>query len=97
MGQGSFTTLPLILRKSLMPTGRSGRSCRRPGTKTFGNPDTAPQTSASNSVHGYFRALRIAGAQARRVLLDAAAANGTPVGELSTGRAWSCTRLPTGA
>ena len=36
-------------------------------------------------MHGYFHALRIAGAQARRVLLDAAAAKwNVPVGELST-------------
>src|SRR5207249_7820546 len=43
------------------------------------------QTSASNSVHGYFRALRIAGAQARRVLIDAVAAKwNVPVGELAT-------------
>ena len=55
--------------------------------KKFGNPayDYTFQTSASASVHGYFTPLRLAGAQARRVLLDAVAAKwNVPVGELST-------------
>jgi len=44
----------------------------------YGNPlNGAFQTSASASVNGYFRPLRIAGAQARRVLIDEVAANGT--------------------
>ena len=43
------------------------------------------QTSASASVRGYFKPARIAGAQARRVLLDAVAAKwNVPVGELAT-------------
>ena len=55
--------------------------------KKYGNPgyDDTFQTSASASVRGYFKPMRIAGAQARRVLLDAVAAKwGVPVGELST-------------
>src|SRR5206468_9674099 len=55
--------------------------------KKYGNPDYGGnfQTSASASVHGYFKALRMAGAQARRVLLDAVAAKwDVPVGELAT-------------
>src|SRR6266571_5160534 len=40
---------------------------------------------AAEMVHGYFKALRIAGAQARRVLLDAIAAKwNVPTAELST-------------
>ena len=67
-----------------MPTGQ--RLSQSWDEKKYGNPDNnAFQTSASNSVHGYFHALRIAGAQARRVLLDAVAARwNVPVGELST-------------
>jgi len=56
------------------------------------------QTSASASVRGYFKPLRIAGAQARRVLLDAVAAKwNVPVGELSTEPASWCTRGRGGA
>ena len=53
--------------------------------KKHGNPAYGGsfQTSASASVHGYFKGLRIAGAQARRVLLDAAAAKwNVPVAEI---------------
>jgi len=89
MGQGSFTTLPLIIAEELdadwskvrpvFPTDWDGRK--------FGNPayDYAFQTSASASVHGYFTPLRLAGAQARRVMLDAVAVKwNVPVAELST-------------
>jgi isoquinoline 1-oxidoreductase beta subunit len=89
MGQGSFTTLPIIFAEELdadwtkvkpvFPTDWDD--------KKFGNPayDYTFQTSASASVRGYFTPLRIAGAQARRVLLDAVAAKwAVPVGELST-------------
>src|SRR5947208_5202771 len=88
MGQGSFTTLPLILAEELDADWSKVKPVLPPvwDEKTYGNPDNnAFQTSASNSVHGYFHALRIAGAQARRVLLDAVAARwNVPVGELST-------------
>src|SRR2546423_3930150 len=88
MGQGSFTTLPLILAEELDADWSKVKPVLPPAwdEKKYGNPDNnAFQTSASNSVHGYFHALRIAGAQARRVLLDAVAARwNVPVGELST-------------
>jgi isoquinoline 1-oxidoreductase subunit beta len=88
MGQGSFTTLPLILAEELDADWAKVKPVLPPAwdEKKYGNPDNnAFQTSASNSVHGYFHALRIAGAQARRVLLDAVAAKwNVPVGELST-------------
>jgi isoquinoline 1-oxidoreductase subunit beta len=88
MGQGSFTTLPLILAEELDADWSKVKPILPPAwnEKNFGNPDNGTfQTSASNSVHGYFHALRIAGAQARRVLLNAAAAKwNVPVGELST-------------
>src|SRR5438876_10737291 len=77
MGQGSFTTLPLIIAEELDADWSKVKPVLPPAwdEKKYGNPDNnAFQTSASNSVHGYFHALRIAGAQARRVLLDAVAA-----------------------
>jgi isoquinoline 1-oxidoreductase subunit beta len=89
LGQGSFTTLPLIIAEELdadwakikpvFPTNWDD--------KKYGNPayNYTFQTSASASVNGYFTSLRIAGAQARRVLLDAAAAHwAVPVDELAT-------------
>jgi isoquinoline 1-oxidoreductase beta subunit len=89
MGQGSFTTLPLILAEELDADWSKVKPVLPPAwnDKAYGNPayGSTFQTSASASVHGYFKALRIAGAQARRVLLDAVAAKwNVPVGELST-------------
>jgi isoquinoline 1-oxidoreductase subunit beta len=89
MGQGSFTTLPLIIAEELDADWSKVKPILPPAwdDKAYGNPAYGGtfQTSASASVHGYFKALRIAGAQARRVLLDAAAAKwNVPVGELST-------------
>src|SRR5882724_1720443 len=89
MGQGSFTTLPLIIAEELDADWAKVKPILPPAwdDKKYGNPayGSTFQTSASASVHGYFKALRIAGAQARRVLLDAAAAKwNVPVGELST-------------
>jgi isoquinoline 1-oxidoreductase beta subunit len=89
MGQGSFTSLPVIIAEELdadwamvKPVFPSDWD-----DKKYGNPgyNYTFQTSASASVTGYFTSLRMAGAQARRVLLDAVAAKWTvPVGELST-------------
>src|SRR6202140_4270969 len=89
MGQGSFTSLPVIIAEEL----DADWSKVRPDfptewdDKKFGNPgyNYTFQTSASASVTGYFTSLRLAGAQARRVLLDAVAAKWVvPVGELAT-------------
>src|ERR1700722_13100329 len=89
LGQGSFTTLPLIVAEELDADWSKVTPIQPPAwdEKKYGHPDYGGtfQTSASASVHGYFKPLRIAGAQARRVLLDAVAAKwGVPVGELST-------------
>src|ERR1700704_522825 len=89
MGQGSFTTLPLIIAEELDADWAKVKPILPPAwdDKTYGNPAYGGtcQTSASASVHGYFKALRFAGAQARRVLLDAVAAKwNVPVGELTT-------------
>ena len=89
MGQGTFTTLPLILAEELDADWSKVRPILPTAweEKKYGNPayNGAFQTSASASVHGYFKGLRIAGAQARRVLLDAVAAKwNVPVSELTT-------------
>jgi isoquinoline 1-oxidoreductase beta subunit len=89
MGQGSFTTLPLIIAEELDADWSKVRPVLPPAwdDKKYGNPayGSTFQTSASASVHGYFKGLRVAGAQARRVLLDAVAAKwNVPVGELTT-------------
>jgi isoquinoline 1-oxidoreductase beta subunit len=89
MGQGSFTTLPLIIAEELDADWAKVKPVLPPAwdDKKYGNPayGSTFQTSASASVHGYFKGLRVAGAQARRVLLDAVAAKwNVPISELTT-------------
>src|ERR1700685_2084604 len=89
MGQGSFTSLPVIIAEELDADWSKVRPVfpTEWDDKKFGNPgyNYTFQTSASASVTGYFTSLRLAGAQARRVLLDAVAAKwAVPVGELTT-------------
>jgi isoquinoline 1-oxidoreductase subunit beta len=89
MGQGSFTTLPLIIAEELDADWAKVKPVFPSNwdDKKYGNPayNYTFQTSASASVTGYFTSLRIAGAQARRVLLDAVAARwSVPVSELTT-------------
>jgi isoquinoline 1-oxidoreductase subunit beta len=89
MGQGTFTTVPAIIAEELDADWSKVKPIFPPewDDKKYGNPEYGStfQTSASASVRGYFKPARIAGAQARRVLLDAVAAKwNVPVGELST-------------
>jgi len=89
LGQGTTTTLPAVIADELDADWAKVTPVLPPtwDEKTYGNPEynMTFQTSASASVRGYFKPLRIAGAQARRVLLDAVAAKwNVPVGELST-------------
>src|SRR5215468_4085197 len=90
MGQGTFTTLPAIIADELDADWAKVKPVFPPewNERKFGNPgydNYAFQTSASFAVRGYFRAMRMAGAQARRVLIDAVAAKwGVPAAELST-------------
>ncbi len=89
LGQGSFTALPVILAEELDADWSKVKAIQPPAwdDKLYGNPGYGQRlsTTSSFSVNGYFKALRIAGAQARRVLLDAAAAKwDVPVGELVT-------------
>jgi isoquinoline 1-oxidoreductase beta subunit len=89
MGQGTFTTVPAIIAEELDADWSKVKPIFPPAwdEKKYGNPEygMAFQTSASASVRGYFKPARLAGAQARRVLLDAVAAKwNVPVAELST-------------
>jgi len=90
MGQGVLTSLPLILADEMDADWSTVRMEYAPVIpKIYGNFDPLFQgamvTAGSMSVPGYWKPLRMAGAQARRVLLDNVAGKwGVPVGELST-------------
>jgi len=90
MGQGTLTALPLILAEELDADWSKVRAeFAPPNPKVFGNPhpllNGGQASLASIAVPGYFMPLRLAGAQVRRVLLDAAAAKwNVPVNELTT-------------
>ncbi len=90
MGQGIITTLPLILAEELDADWSKVRvDYAPPIQKIYGNRHPlfkgAQITAGSLSVAGYWNPLRHAGAQARRVLLDAVAGRwNVPVAELST-------------
>ena len=75
MGQGVLTSLPLILAEELDADWSKVKTEFAPSNpKVYGNYhkmfNGAQITVASVSVPGYFMPLRMAGAQARRVLLD---------------------------
>ena len=87
MGQGSMTSLPLILAEELDADWSKVRIVPVPPIDAlYANPQFGMiYTAGSNAVRSYFRPLRIFGAQARRVLLDNAAKRlGVPVEELTT-------------
>ena len=88
MGQGSMTSLPLIIAEELDADWSKVRIVPAPPIdKIYGNPGFGGMmyTAGSNAVTGYYRPLRMMGAQVRRVLLDAAARKwGVPVEELTT-------------
>src|SRR5215510_13314398 len=90
MGQGVLTSLPLILAEELDADWSRVRCEFAPANPAvYGNPHElfkgAQITAASVSVPGYFTPLRIAGAQARRVLIESVAAEWkVPASELST-------------
>jgi isoquinoline 1-oxidoreductase beta subunit len=88
MGQGSTTSLPLIIAEELDADWSKVRIVPAPPIEAlYGNPGFAGQmyTAGSNAVTSYFRPLRIFGAQVRRVLLDTAANKlGVPAAELTT-------------
>src|ERR1700722_594566 len=75
MGQGSFTSLPVIIAEALDADWTKVRPVfpTEWDDKKFGNPgyNYTFQTSASASVTGYFTSLRLAASQSRRLLPNA--------------------------
>jgi len=89
MGQGTFTTLPAVLADELDADWAKVRPVAPPewSEAKYGNPawNGLFNTTASLATRGYFKPMRFAGAQARRVLIDAVAAKwNVPATELST-------------
>ncbi|HEY2230852.1 MAG TPA: molybdopterin cofactor-binding domain-containing protein [Xanthobacteraceae bacterium] len=89
LGQGTFTTLPAVLADELDADWSKVRPVFPPAwnEKKYGNPawNGIFNTTASLATRGYFKPMRMAGAQARRVLIEAVAAKwGLPVAELTT-------------
>ena len=88
MGQGSMTSLPLIIAEELDADWDKVKIVPAPvNEKIYGNPGFGGMmyTAGSNAVTGYYQPLRTIGAQVRRVLLDNAARKwGVAVEELTT-------------
>jgi isoquinoline 1-oxidoreductase subunit beta len=88
MGQGSMTSLPLIIAEELDADWSKVAVVPAPPVEAiYGNPGFGGMmyTAGSNAVTSYFRPLRTFGAQVRRVLIDNAARHlGVPAEELAT-------------
>jgi isoquinoline 1-oxidoreductase beta subunit len=88
MGQGSMTSLPLIIAEELDADWSQVRIVPAPPIDAiYGNPGFGGTmyTAGSNAVTSYFKPLRTFGAQVRRILLENAASKlGVPIEELST-------------
>jgi isoquinoline 1-oxidoreductase subunit beta len=87
MGQGSLTSLPLILAEELDADWTKVRVIvAPPNDELYKNPAFGYMyTAGSNAVTSYFKELRLFGAQVRKVLLANAARHwSVPVAELTT-------------
>lgn len=78
MGQGVMTSLPLVLAEELDTDWSKVKvEFAPPVPPLYGNPhpffNGAQVTAGSTSIPGYFQSLRIAGAQARQILIDSVA------------------------
>ncbi len=87
MGQGILTSLPLLLAEELDADWSRVHPVQAPADAAFINPVhfKSQGVGGSRSLRGYWLPMRLAGAQARRILLvNAAARWSVPVGELAT-------------
>jgi isoquinoline 1-oxidoreductase beta subunit len=88
MGQGSMTSLPLIIAEELDADWSKVKIVPAPTIeRIYGNPGFQGMmyTAGSNAVTSYYRPLRAFGAQVRLVLLENAAKKlGVPLDELTT-------------
>jgi len=87
MGQGIFTSLPLVLAEELDADWSRVRVVQAPASEAYVNPVhfKSQGVGGSRSMRGYWLPMRLAGAQARRILLVNAAAHwGVPQAELAT-------------
>src|SRR3954471_19819492 len=88
MGQGSMTSLPLIIAEELDADWSKVRIVPAPPIDAiYGNPGFGGMmyTAGSNAVTSYYTPLRMLGAQVRRVLIDNAAKHwAVPAAELTT-------------
>src|SRR5690242_7993052 len=88
MGQGSLTSLPLILAEEMDADWAKVKIVvAPPNDDLYKNPAFGYMyTAGSNAVTSYFKPLRLFGAQVRKVLLANAASHwNVPVEELTTG------------
>ena len=86
MGQGVNTSLPLIIAEELDADWSKVKVVNAPVADVYNHPILRSQmVVASLTLRGYWMPARTAGAQARQVLIDAAAAKlSVPAGELTT-------------
>src|SRR2546425_96166 len=83
----AMTGMPVVVAEELDADWSKVKVIPPPGNPAYGNPGFggAQITAGSRTTRSFFTPLRLAGAQARRVLLDAVAAEwNVPVSELST-------------
>ena len=75
MGQGIYTTIPLLIAEELDADWRTIRVEQAPSDKAFINPEyfNVQGVGGSRSTQGYWRIARLAGAQARAILIANAA------------------------
>ena len=87
MGQGTMTALPVVFAEDMELNWSTVKVVQAPpDAKRFGNPKFGGGmlTGASRTVQGYYLPLRLAGLQAKLVMVDAAAkAWGVPAGQIT--------------
>ncbi len=77
MGQGTYTSLPMLVAEELdVDMAQVAYAIAPPSDKLYGNPAIggAQVTGGSASVRGFYKPMREAGAAARQMLIEAAAA-----------------------